>query len=134
MRRRGSKVVSHARRSGEVGGFHAFSWILMYFWGFHRFLRFSMNFRSQGSRPLPPVAIEMMPLKKPLLDSLLIIDSSVHRFIGSGRQILAAGLAGLLAGWLAGLLTGCLLLAAGWKDDERGGLPTSKDVSHARRS
>ena len=93
-----------------------------------------MNFKSQGSRPLPPVAIEMMPLKKPLLDSLLIIDSSVHRFIGSGRQILAAGLAGLLAGWLAGLLTGCLLLAAGWKDDERGGLPTSKDVSHARRS
>ena len=44
-----------------------------------------------------------------------IIDSSTYR--------IWRGLAGLLAGWLAGLLTGCLLLAAGWKDDEEEGVP-----------
>ena len=90
-----------------------------------------MNFKSQGSRPLPPVAIEMMPLKKPLLDSLL---SSIHRFIDLSD--LAAGLAGWLAGWLAGLLTRCLLLAAGWKDDEEEGFqgrPTRSTLWRGRR-
>jgi hypothetical protein len=60
-----------------------------------------MNFKSQGSRPLPPVAIEMMPLKKPLFDSLL---SSIHRFIDLSDLAARFLPLGWLACWLAGLL------------------------------
>ena len=82
----------------------------------HDFVDFLWISRARGSQHLPPFAIGMMPLKKPLLDpSWLLfhrfswISKDFMRFHGQLAAIidssdLVAGLAGLagLAGWLAG--------------------------------
>ena len=72
--------------------FHAISWNSSIFMDFDVFLRISYDFvdflwisRARGSQPLPPFAIGMMPLKKPLLDSSWLL---FHRFSSISEDLM----------------------------------------------
>ena len=78
-----------------------------------------------GVEGLPASAIELLALKKPLLDPSWLLSSSIHRFIDSSDLAAWAGLgwaglgwagwlAGWRAGWLAGWLAGSARLGLAW--------------------